>query len=56
MEELAASLTPEDLAARAYELYEQFRPSVPAGVRGWGAPGDLDLEKLRALTRGGPRR
>jgi len=51
MEELAGSLSHEDLVHRAYELYEQFRPSVPPGVRGWGAPGDLDLEKVRALGR-----
>jgi hypothetical protein len=51
MEELAGSLSHEDLVHRAYELYEQFRPSVPPGVRGWGAPGDLDLDKVRALRR-----
>jgi len=51
MEELAGSLSHEELVHRAYELYEQFRPSVPTGVRGWGAPGDLDLEKVRALGR-----
>jgi len=50
-EELAGSLSHEDLVHRAYELYEQFRPSVPPGVRGWGATGDLDLEKVRALGR-----
>jgi hypothetical protein len=52
MEELAGSFPLEDLAARAYELYERLRPVVPPGVRGWGAAGDLDLEKLRALRRG----
>jgi hypothetical protein len=51
MEELAGSLSHEGLVHRAYELYEQFRPPVPPGVRGWGAPGDLDLEKVRALGR-----
>jgi hypothetical protein len=51
MEALAGSFSREDLARRAYELYEQFRPSVPPGVRGWGAPGDLDLEKVKALGR-----
>ena len=56
MEELAAAFTPEELAKRGYELYEQFRPSVPAGVKGWGAPGDLDLEKVRALAHGRPCR
>jgi hypothetical protein len=51
MEELAGSLSHEDLVRRSYDLYERFRPSVPPGVRGWGAPGDLDLDKVRALGR-----
>jgi hypothetical protein len=50
MERLAASLTPVDLAMRAYELYEQFRPAVQGGVKGWGAIGELDLDKLRSLA------
>jgi hypothetical protein len=48
---LAASLSPQDLATRAYEVYEHFRPAVPAGVKGWGAVGELDLDKLRSLAR-----
>jgi hypothetical protein len=52
MERLAASLSPGDLAVRAYELYERFRPAVPGGVKGWGAVGELDLDHLRALARG----
>jgi hypothetical protein len=36
---------------RAYPLYEKFRPSIPPGVRGWGAKGELDLDLLRSLTR-----
>ncbi len=51
MEQLAAAFTPDELGQRGYELYEQFRPVVPAGVKGWGAPGDLDLGKVRALGR-----
>ncbi len=50
MKALAGSLSREDLLARGYELYERFRPAVPAGTRGWGAPGELDLAKLRALA------
>jgi hypothetical protein len=45
---LARSLPPDELAARAYALYEAFRPAVPAGTRGWGAAGVLDLERIRA--------
>ena len=53
MEQLAAAFTPEELGREGYELYEKFRPVVPAGVKGWGAPGDLDLRKIRALARRG---
>ncbi len=51
MEQLAAAFPPEESRQRGHELYENFRPVVPAGVRGWGAPGDLDLEKIRGLAR-----
>lgn len=47
---LARSLPPDDLASRAYELYEAFRPSVPPGVSGWGAAGVLDLALVRELA------
>lgn len=51
MAALAGSRSPEVLADQAYALYEQFRPAVPAGVRGWGAAGELDLGKVEALSR-----
>ncbi|MEW5899995.1 MAG: hypothetical protein AB1715_00865 [Acidobacteriota bacterium] len=51
MEELARSLQPEELAAKAYSLYEHFRPAIPAGVRGWGAKGELSLEVIRSLAK-----
>ncbi len=51
MTALAKSFSPDDLAAKAYSLYEQFRPQIPPGVRGWGVKGELDLAKLRALAR-----
>ena len=50
MAKLAGSFPSRELAVRAYSLYEQFRPAVPTGTRGWGAKGELDLEKLKALT------
>jgi hypothetical protein len=49
MEELAAAYEPNRLASRAYDLYERFRPSIPAGKKGWGAEGELDLELIRSL-------
>lgn len=50
MDEMAGTFSRENLAAKGYELYEAFRPAIPAGVKGWGAAGDLDLEKLRSLA------
>lgn len=52
MHALAASRDVEDLRAHAYALYEAFRPTIPSGTRGWGASGDLDLERIRALAAG----
>jgi hypothetical protein len=50
MHELAESFEPEELSDRAYALYEQFRPVIPKGRRGWGAKGDLDLALIRSLA------
>ena len=50
MAALARSMNPTQLAARAYALYEEFRPEVPTGVKGWGAAGILSLEKIRGLA------
>jgi hypothetical protein len=47
MEELAASLEPEELNRTGFRLYERFRPDVPADVKGWGAKGELDLDRIR---------
>ena len=52
MQKLAASVDREALAARAFALYEQFRPAIPPGVRGWGAKGELDLDRIAALAQG----
>jgi hypothetical protein len=51
MEELANTYKPDELAAKAYSLYEKFRPDIPEGKRGWGAEGELDLEHIRSLVR-----
>jgi hypothetical protein len=50
MAELAAACEPADLYRRGLRLYEQFRPSVPAGESGWGTKGELDLAKVRTLV------
>jgi hypothetical protein len=52
MEQLAASLSPEELNRRGFALYEAFRPAIPAGARGWGARGELDLHWITGLTHG----
>lgn len=51
MQALAAAFEPQELAERAYGLYEQFRPEIAGGTRGWGQAGDLDLDKVRGLAR-----
>ena len=51
MSALARSLAPEELGRLAYEMYEAFRPEIPAGAVGWGAAGVLDLAHMRALAR-----
>ena len=50
MEELAGAFEPEQLAAKAYSLYEKFRPEIPEGQKGWGAAGELDLDQIRSLA------
>jgi hypothetical protein len=48
MEALAGSLEPEELNRIGFRLYEHFRPEVPAGAKGWGAKGVLELGKIRS--------
>jgi hypothetical protein len=51
MHQLAATFGPRELAEQAFALYERFRPSIPEGVRGWGAKGTLDLALLEGLAK-----
>ncbi|HEX9012376.1 MAG TPA: hypothetical protein VF813_02625, partial [Anaerolineaceae bacterium] len=51
MKELAESYPSDELERRGFRLYEAFRPEVPEGTRGWGAQGELDLEKLHKLEK-----
>jgi hypothetical protein len=53
MRALASSRSKDELAEEAFALYESFRPGIPRGVRGWGAKGVLDLERIRALAERG---
>ena len=47
MRELAKAYPPKKLAAIGFALYEQFRPEIPEGTKGWGAKGKLALAKIR---------
>jgi hypothetical protein len=51
MEKLARAYKPKELAGRAYSLYEEFRPAIPSGKRGWGARGDLDVGLIGRLAK-----
>ncbi len=50
MTALAASMSADALSKRAFKLYVAFRPTVPAGARGWGAKGTLSVD---AIARAG---
>ncbi len=50
MQALAESLPPAQLASDAFKLYEQFRPEIPAGKKGWGASGILSLSLIQELA------
>ena len=54
MQRLATSRPPTTLMDEAYQLYEQFRPAIPAGPQGWGAAGTLNLEAIRKLATDHP--
>ncbi len=49
MTELANAKKREELAERGFGLYEQFRPVIPEGLKGWGAKGELDLGRIQKL-------
>ncbi len=51
MTKLARAYTAAELDQAAFGLYEQFRPEIPAGVKGWGAKGELKLDVIRQLAR-----
>jgi hypothetical protein len=50
MRKLAGAYKPQELA-HACPLYERFRPDIPAGKKGWGAKGDLDLGLIGRLAK-----
>ena len=52
LRDLANAFSPEKLGEIAFDLYQEFRPRIASGTRGWGAKGTLDLVRVRALARG----
>ena len=54
LQKLAKAYPPRQLAHEAYRLYERFRPAIPAGVKGWGVAGELDLRLIERLAREKP--
>jgi hypothetical protein len=50
MRDLAKAFRPEQLSTNAFILYEEFRPAIPAGAKGWGAKGNLDIDRVRSLA------
>ncbi len=50
MQELAKAIQPEELSRNAFRFYERFRPSIPEGVTGWGAKGELNIDLIRSLA------
>lgn len=50
MRDLATAFRPEQLRENAFGLYEQFRPAIPEGLRGWGARGNLSIARIRSLA------
>jgi hypothetical protein len=50
MRDLANAFRPEQLRTNAFNIYEKFRPAIPEGVRGWGAKGKFDIDRIRSLA------
>jgi hypothetical protein len=50
MRDLAKAIPREQLLKSGFSLYEKFRPAIPEGVKGWGAKGNLDIERFRSLA------
>jgi hypothetical protein len=50
MRSLAGSFSKDQLLNTAFSIYEGFRPVIPAGAKGWGVKGKLDIDRIRALA------
>ncbi|KAI6823209.1 hypothetical protein KC340_g11873 [Hortaea werneckii] len=39
-----------ELDREAFKMYEEFRPTVPPGQKGWGRKGQLNLENVKGVV------
>ena len=46
MAAVAATMPSDELNRVGFRLYERFRPDIPAGAAGWGAKGELHIERI----------
>lgn len=46
---LSQAYAKEHIGKEAYHLYEQFRPTVAPGKRGWGQKGSPSVRTIRSL-------
>ncbi len=51
MQKFAKASKPQQLGHDTFSLYERFRPEIPAGKKGWGAKGDLDLGLIEGMAK-----
>lgn len=40
----------DELDREAFKMYEDFRPTVPSGQKGWGRKGQLNLENMKSAV------
>lgn len=43
----------EELDQRAFGMYEDFRPSIPPGQKGWGRKGQMRLQTIKEVVSAG---
>jgi hypothetical protein len=48
MEALAALLPPEELNRVGFRRYDGSRPDLPADAEGWGAKGEVRIERIQS--------
>jgi hypothetical protein len=41
----------KELNDAAFKMYEEFRPTVGKGQKGWGRKAELDLDKVKEVVR-----